>query len=654
MPMGFPFLVQEMETVMKHVDRVLVFGGPESGTCFRDLVGSEVFVGRFGPGQDGLDFSRDMRVSRQHAVLLRDQAGGWILEDVNSANGTDVDGYRIATRQPTSVKPGQVIQTGDSQWTIIPGEWLTAAHGPVVLYGPCARVISYVAYHCGKPIIPSLTAVNTGLDKSAAFNLTVEVDGFSYPTVFPVPELPPGIPVSVPLQDIHLRADEFRSKASVSRSPLMATTDGSSLSPAAMEVVVLGFWDWPQEEGSGALLPAFVCPVDQQVCSIALDAETALPRLSSSESFRGLLQSRTPRKHWIVLQAIYETLRDYYYISYTDPLQRIIDPSQAVYQTIRTPNQLFRQRSGGEGTCLDLALLVASCLERAEVCPVVILTWSDEPEADHALAGCWSSLPPNPDDLIWDRDYLLEAMQGDNLLIVESTGFSDACHPKLSFNDARFRAEERLRASSRACLVNISASRRYGNVPPLEDPLDATVVRVYEEAVNFATSRLRRRVQLTDLLYGMLVVSGPETVKLFDRAGYADRESLCRTIEEFEWHPSLRPGVKPVPGHNYMTSQYLAEQCSWRQPSRFVREKDVLWALLEQSPHSEAFIENCGKLGLDLNKLRQAFQVLHPELRFDDESSRRLPWTEAAGSEDTPNADRPPGLREALRRTWLP
>ena len=49
-------------------------------------------------------------------------------------------------------------------------------------------------------------------------------------------------------------------------------------------------------------------------------------------------------------------------------------------QRIRTPSEIV---AGGFGTCIDLALLFASCLEAVEIYPVVFLL------NDHAFPGYW-------------------------------------------------------------------------------------------------------------------------------------------------------------------------------------------------------------------------------------------------------------------------
>ncbi len=82
------------------------------------------------PAQSGMTIGRDPndnllciadgRMSRRHA-MLKEQSGQWFLADLNSANGTFVNGRPITT--PTLLSPGDQIQMGDTTLSLqIPGQ----------------------------------------------------------------------------------------------------------------------------------------------------------------------------------------------------------------------------------------------------------------------------------------------------------------------------------------------------------------------------------------------------------------------------------------------------------------------------------------------------------------------------------------------------
>jgi hypothetical protein len=65
----------------------------------------------------------DLSVSRRHAQLERSE-DGWLLSDLDSHNGTRVNGWLV--REPVPVKPGDVLQFGSALF-VIQAEALTQA-----------------------------------------------------------------------------------------------------------------------------------------------------------------------------------------------------------------------------------------------------------------------------------------------------------------------------------------------------------------------------------------------------------------------------------------------------------------------------------------------------------------------------------------------
>ncbi|MEL4356768.1 MULTISPECIES: FHA domain-containing protein FhaB/FipA [unclassified Luteococcus] len=56
--------------------------------------------------------------SSRHAILRPDADGSWVLEDLNSTNGTYVNAVQIT--QPTRVGPGDLIRIGRTQLRLEP------------------------------------------------------------------------------------------------------------------------------------------------------------------------------------------------------------------------------------------------------------------------------------------------------------------------------------------------------------------------------------------------------------------------------------------------------------------------------------------------------------------------------------------------------
>ena len=90
---------------------VVVKTGPEAGR--RVELDLEVAIGR----QDGDLVVEDPEVSRRHAVLRR-SGGSVVVEDLDSTNGTFVNGERI--RSPITVGPGDQVRVGGTTLEIEP------------------------------------------------------------------------------------------------------------------------------------------------------------------------------------------------------------------------------------------------------------------------------------------------------------------------------------------------------------------------------------------------------------------------------------------------------------------------------------------------------------------------------------------------------
>lgn len=82
---------------------------------------AELRIGRFDPASNGADApqisgaAEDPALSRRHAVLRRQADGAYAIEDLDSTNGTEVNGRRIAAGEPIALGDGDRVHLG--AWT---------------------------------------------------------------------------------------------------------------------------------------------------------------------------------------------------------------------------------------------------------------------------------------------------------------------------------------------------------------------------------------------------------------------------------------------------------------------------------------------------------------------------------------------------------
>jgi hypothetical protein len=140
---------------------------------------------------------------------------------------------------------------------------------------------------------------------------------------------------------------------------------------------------WRDDPQENRYLASFVQPGDPAVAQIVERARPHLRALldDADASFDGY-QSVDPSDEdpyaWVDLQvqAIWSAIAFDLGLGYTNPLAT---PGES-YQRLRSPSEIVRTKFG---TCIDLALLFAACLEFVEIYPVIFLIQG------HSFPGYW-------------------------------------------------------------------------------------------------------------------------------------------------------------------------------------------------------------------------------------------------------------------------
>jgi hypothetical protein len=161
-------------------------------------------------------------------------------------------------------------------------------------------------------------------------------------------------------------------------------------------VELLAIDEWRDDDQARVWLPSFVLPGDPEVprvvdsaqrylttlvdeAGVGFDGYQRLGRMTQVVAGAGIGATPTPAD--VVdaqVRAIWSTLW------LDDALRYINEPPTYTHrsQRIRPPSKIFTER---RGTCIDLALLVAACLEHIDLYPVIFLL------RGHALPGYWRS-----------------------------------------------------------------------------------------------------------------------------------------------------------------------------------------------------------------------------------------------------------------------
>jgi len=150
-------------------------------------------------------------------------------------------------------------------------------------------------------------------------------------------------------------------------------------------VTLLPIDEWRDDESDRLWLPSFVLPRDPAIGQVIGSAQRYLMALcdDSNAAFEGYQSLSLSDKEVISnvdlqVQALWCALLYDFSFNYINPPPTYTKQSQR----IRTPGELL---AGRRGTCIDLALLLAACLEYIEIYPVIFLI------KGHAFPGYWRS-----------------------------------------------------------------------------------------------------------------------------------------------------------------------------------------------------------------------------------------------------------------------
>lgn len=192
---------------------------------------------------------------------------------------------------------------------------------------------------------------------------------------------------------------------------------GKPVADLAVEINLLPPSYWGGVNSAPELLASFVRPSDPSVDVILREASGKLAAAGRHDSMDGY-RTRTKARAWEIADAIWAAIVSHS-IAYVLPPKSF----ERVGQQIRGPGDILSRQVG---TCLDLTLLYASCIEQAGLNPVLVLT------EGHSFAGVWLVEEDFSGVVIDDPQVLRKRVQLEELVLIETTLLTGA-------NPARFK-----------------------------------------------------------------------------------------------------------------------------------------------------------------------------------------------------------------------
>ncbi len=192
--------------------------------------------------------------------------------------------------------------------------------------------------------------------------------------------------------------------ASVKVSVLTGTEE---LAHVAQPIEVLAYDQWAGTRALPELLAAFCMPNNPAIDVLIGQASTLLRSEHAELSMNGY-QSKSRDVVWKQVSALYSTISAQT-LQYSEPPASFGTDGQK----IRTPERVLETRVA---TCLDLAMLFASCLEQAGLRAVVLM------KEGHAWVGVWLHSACFLDPLTDDVQAVRKRVDSGEFLVFETTG----------------------------------------------------------------------------------------------------------------------------------------------------------------------------------------------------------------------------------------
>lgn len=286
------------------------------------------------------------------------------------------------------------------------------SEGMIVVECIAAENVNLAFYDNGIPLIRDLSIANQA-DADIA-NLEVRLGSepsFISPGVWRIEKIAAHDTHHLKIVDLKLDHGFLSGLTTSRRGDIRVRIEsaGQLLAEKHIEVNLLPPSHWGGSGAAPELLAAFVRPTDPSVDVILREAADKLAKANRSPGLDGYAKGKKARA-WEIAEAVWAALVGHG-IAYVLPPKSF----ERHGQPVRGPSEILERQVG---TCLDLALLYAACLEQAGLNPLVVLT------EGHAFAGLWLKDEEFSTPVIDDAQMLRKRIQLEEMLLVEMTALT--------------------------------------------------------------------------------------------------------------------------------------------------------------------------------------------------------------------------------------
>ncbi|NUQ00291.1 MAG: hypothetical protein HUU35_10605, partial [Armatimonadetes bacterium] len=307
-------------------------------------------------------------------------------------------------------------------------------------------LINYALQQNDMPLVLGLRLTNQRPEALEEVTLAFSSEpDFARPHELRLARLEPGETHEVGLLDLPLSHDWLAglTERLVGTLRLEVRAGAELLATVSQRLDLFAYDEWPGSRIFPEALAAFVTPNHPGIERLLAEATDWLGRWTGDHSLAGY-QDGDPQRVMQLVAAIYLVLQQ-------RGLRYINPPAsfESMGQKIRTAERLLENRLG---TCLDLAVLFASCLEQAGLHPLIIII------EGHAFAGWWLLPQTFADASTEDPLRLRKRLELDELVLLETTALTSP--EPVPFERAVEEGRRHLKQLERfTCVVDIQRAR---------------------------------------------------------------------------------------------------------------------------------------------------------------------------------------------------
>jgi hypothetical protein len=253
--------------------------------------------------------------------------------------------------------------------------------------------VNYSLLHNDRPLLSKLTLTKLVKERLDDISVLVELNmgDQNYPFRFTQlslnePQLALAGAVKIPLTSALPRALRERVQSTVY---VKVTCGGRIAKEETRRVTLIPVDEWVDDTDNNPWLPSFVLPRDPAILTIVSSARRYLVGITDDpaagfDGYQSFDEDADDPSEGIddQVRAIWTALVNEFRLQYINPPPSYSEQTQR----LRTPTDILESNSG---TCIDLALLLASCLEYVDIYPVVVLL------TGHAFVGYWRGEQPH-------------------------------------------------------------------------------------------------------------------------------------------------------------------------------------------------------------------------------------------------------------------